>query len=133
MIYTLVVGWLLARLGEGRLMLGGGLIMGLCYLLIALRLPWPIEFAIFVLMGFGMYWLHGCIQVFVTELAPAARGSAMALHSAFFFSGHAAGPVFYAIGFAYFGKTPVLIFAALSIVLVGYVCSVKVRRSEIGI
>lgn len=92
-VYTFVVGWLLSRIGEKHLMLGGGLIMGACYLVVSLRLPWPLEFLNFVVLGFGFYWLHGCIQVYVTELAPAARGSAMALHSAFFFLGQAAGPV----------------------------------------
>jgi predicted MFS family arabinose efflux permease len=129
-VYTFVVGWLLSRLGEKRLMLGGGLIMAFCYVLISLRLPWPIEFLIFVLMGFGMYWLHGCIQVYATELAPAARGSAMALHSAFFFFGQAAGPVVYGVGFAYLGKTPMLLIGALVIALVGLVCSRKLRRTQ---
>ncbi|MDT3686709.1 MAG: MFS transporter [Pseudorhodoplanes sp.] len=128
-VYTFVVGWLLSRVGEMRLMLGGGLIMALCYLLISLRLPWPIEFLVFVLMGFGFYWLHGCIQVYATELAPAARGSAMALHSAFFFVGQAAGPVVYGVGFAYLGKTPMLLIAAVVIAVTGFVCSQRLRRA----
>jgi predicted MFS family arabinose efflux permease len=128
-VYTFVVGWLLSRVGEMRLMLGGGLIMALCYLLISLRLPWPIEFLVFVLMGFGFYWLHGCIQVYATELAPAARGSAMALHSAFFFIGQAAGPVVYGVGFAYLGKTPMLLIAAVVIAVTGFVCSQRLRRA----
>ena len=113
----------------GGWMLGGGLIMALCYLLISLRLPWPIEFLVFVLMGFGFYWLHGCIQVYATELAPAARGSAMALHSAFFFIGQAAGPVVYGVGFAYLGKTPMLLIAAVVIAVTGFVCSQRLRRA----
>jgi predicted MFS family arabinose efflux permease len=128
-IYTFAVGWLLSRVGESRLMLGGGLIMAFCYVLISLRLPWQAEFAVFVLMGFGMYWLHGCIQVYATELAPAARGSAMALHSAFFFFGQAAGPVAYGAGFAYLGTTAMLLAAAIVIALVGYVCSLKLKRA----
>lgn len=128
-VYTFVVGWLLSRVGEMRLMLGGGLIMALCYLLISLRLPWPVEFLVFVLMGFGFYWLHGCIQVYATELAPAARGSAMALHSAFFFVGQAAGPVVYGVGFAYLGKTPMLLIAAVVIAATGFVCSQRLRRA----
>ena len=67
-------------------------------MVIALRLPWPVEFANFMLLGFGFYLLHGCIQVYVTELAPPARGSAIAVHSMFFFLGQAAGPVVYGVG-----------------------------------
>lgn len=128
-IYTVVVGWLLSRIGETRLMLGGGLIMATGYVLISLRLPWPVEFLVFVLMGFGFYWLHGCIQVYATELAPAARGSAMALHSAFFFLGQASGPVVYGVGFAYLGKTPMLLTGAFVITVTGLICSHKLRRT----
>ena len=95
LIYTVSITWLLNRLGEQRLMIGGGLIMAVFCLILTLRLPWPLEFANFALLGFGFYWLHGCIQVYATELAPNARGSSMALHSASFFLGQAAGPVIY--------------------------------------
>lgn len=128
-IYTFVVGWLLARLGETRLMLGGGLVMAACYVLVSLRPPWQAELLVFVFMGFSFYCLHGCIQVYATELAPAARGSAMALHSAFFFLGQAAGPVAYGVGFAWLGVTPMLLAAAVIIALTGYVCSLKLRRA----
>lgn len=128
-IYTFCVGWLLSRLGENRLMLGGGLIMAACYIVIGLPLPWQADFVVFVVMGFGMYWLHGCIHVYVTELAPAARGSAMALHAAFFFLGQAAGPVVYSLGFAWLGTMKMLLFAAVMIAVTGLVCSQKLQRT----
>ncbi len=107
-IYTFMVAWLLAHVGERRLMAAGGTAMGFCLLVIALRMPWPIEFLNFMLLGFGFYLLHGCIQVYVTELAPAARGSATAAHSFFFFLGQAAGPVVYGVGLASVGISAVL-------------------------
>ncbi len=132
-IYTFVVGWLLSRVGETRLMRGGGLIMAFCFVAISLRLSWPVEFLVFVVMGFGMYWLHGSIQVFASELAPAARGSAMALHSAFFFLGQAVGPVVYGVGFAYVGKTPMLLIGAVVIAVTGFVCSRRLRRAPVAV
>src|SRR5262249_36404304 len=42
-IYTFMVAWLLAHIGENRLMAAGGMIMGLCLLGIALRVPWPVQ------------------------------------------------------------------------------------------
>ena len=63
----------------------GGMMMAFCLIVIALRVPWPIEFMNFILLGFGFYMLHGCMHVYATELAPTARGSATGAHAFFFF------------------------------------------------
>ena len=68
-------------------------------------------------MGFGFYLLHGCIQVYVTELAPSARGSATAAHSMFFFLGQAAGPVVYGLGLYTIGVNAVLLIGAVALAL----------------
>jgi MFS transporter, DHA1 family, inner membrane transport protein len=129
--YTLSVSWLLKYLGETRLMASGGMVMAFCLIVIALRAPWPAEFANFVLLGFGFYMLHGCIQVFVTELAPSARGSAMAGHSFFFFLGQAAGPVVYGLGLSSgIGITPVLLFGAAMLTATGWICALGLRHAE---
>ncbi|ARQ01671.1 MFS transporter [Pseudorhodoplanes sinuspersici] len=122
-IYTFCVGWLLSLLGERKMMIGGGLIMAAFCLILTWRLPWPLEFANFAMLGFGFYWLHGCIQVYATELAPTARGSTMALHSAAFFLGQAVGPVVYGLGFSRVGTTPMLVGGAIIIAAVGYICA----------
>jgi predicted MFS family arabinose efflux permease len=109
-------------------MAAGGMAMGLCLIVIALRLPWQIEFVNFMIMGFGFYLLHGCIQVYVTELAPSARGSATAGHSFFFFLGQAAGPVVYGIGLASVGFTPVLLAGAAVLTVTGWTCALQLRR-----
>ena len=96
-IYASAVVLLLGRLGERGLMLAGGTLMGLALMLVALHLPWPLWVANFVALGLGFYMLHGVIQIYASELAPAARGSAMALHSTFFFFGNAIGPVVYGV------------------------------------
>ena len=127
-LYSISVSQLLARLGETRMMRLGGAIMGLCLVIIAARAPWPVEFANFALLGFGFYLLHAVIQIYASELAPAARGSAMALHSFFFFLGQAAGPVVYGAGLSTIGLGPVLIFGAAVLVGVGLVCGHWLRR-----
>jgi predicted MFS family arabinose efflux permease len=106
----------------------GGTAMGLCLLVIAARAPWPVEFANFVLLGFGFYMLHAVIQIYASELAPAARGSAMALHSFFFFLGQAVGPIVYGVGLTTIGIMPVLLLGAVVLVAVGFVCAQWLRR-----
>jgi len=131
-IYTVMVAWLLAYVGERRLMSAGGMAMGFCLLVISLRMPWPVEFLNFILLGFGFYLLHGCIQVYVTELAPGARGSAAAAHSFFFFLGQAVGPVVYGIGLASIGITPVLLVGAVALAATGWVCGLNLRRPALS-
>jgi len=128
-LYTVTVPSLLRYVAGHRLTLAGGLMMGLSFLITALRLPWPYEFANFLLLGFGMYFLHGYIQVIVTELAPAARGSALAVHSAAFFFGQAAGPLVYGWSFAAVGVAPTLLTVAAVLALAGVVAVVTLRRT----
>ncbi|HWM82796.1 MAG TPA: MFS transporter [Pseudolabrys sp.] len=128
-LYTVTVSTLLRYVAGHRLMLAGGLMMGLSFLVTALRLPWPYEFANFLLLGFGMYFLHGYIQVVVTELVPAARGSALAVHSAAFFFGQAVGPLIYGWGFAAAGVGPTLLTVAAILASAGFVASVTLRRA----
>jgi predicted MFS family arabinose efflux permease len=128
--YTVSVSRLLQYFGENRLMASGGTVMAFCLIVIALRAPWPAEFANFVLLGFGFYMLHGCIQVFVTELAPSARGSAMAGHSFFFFLGQAAGPVVYGLGLSSgIGIAPVLLVGAVVLTATGGICALRLRHA----
>jgi predicted MFS family arabinose efflux permease len=129
-LYGLLVSRLLALLGETGMMRIGGIAMGCCLLVIALRLWWPVEFANFAVLGFGFYMLHAVIQIYASELAPAARGSAIALHSFFFFLGQSAGPIVYGIGLATIGITPVLVFGAIVLVVVGFVCAHFLRRPQ---
>jgi predicted MFS family arabinose efflux permease len=129
LIYTLRVSWLLNFAGEKRLMAAGGMVMGFCLIVIALRAPWPVEFANFVLLGFGFYFLHGCLQVYVTELAPTARGSATAGHSFFFFVGQALGPVVYGLGISSgIGVVPVLLIGAVALTATGWICALRLNR-----
>ncbi len=129
-IYTFMVSWLITHIAEKRLMASGGTVMAFCLIVIALWLPWPVEMINFMALGFGFYLLHGCIQVYVTELAPSARGSASAAHSAFFFFGQALGPVVYGLGLASVGIVPVLLTGAAVLLTTGWVCALYMRRPE---
>ncbi|HZH84082.1 MAG TPA: MFS transporter [Phototrophicaceae bacterium] len=129
-IYTFIVSWLVAHFSEKRLMAVGGMAMGFCLAGIAVRLPWPAEFLIFMSLGFAFYLLHGCIQVYVTELAPGARGSATAAHSFFFFLGQAIGPVIYGAGLIHGGIEPVLLVGAFALAATGWICALRLRRTE---
>ena len=127
-LYAVTVSQLLRFLGEARMMRAGGIVMGACLVVVAARAPWPLEFLNFAVLGFGFYMLHAVIQIYASELAPVARGSAMALHSFFFFLGQAAGPVVYGGGLSTVGLGPVLLFGAVVLAAVGLTCAQWLRR-----
>jgi predicted MFS family arabinose efflux permease len=126
-LYGATVSRLLPLLGEQRMMRFGGLALGFCLIMIALRFYWPFEFMNFAMMGFGFYCLHAVVQIYASELVPTARGSSMALHSFFFFLGQAVGPIVYGIGLSTIGLTPVLLFGAAVLVAVGFTCAQWLR------
>jgi predicted MFS family arabinose efflux permease len=92
-LYGVMTRLLVERLGPSRMMRLGGLAVALSYFAFMLPGPWWSAIGIFLVIGLGFFMLHGTFQAQATELAPAARGSAMALSACFFFMGHATGPL----------------------------------------
>jgi MFS transporter, DHA1 family, inner membrane transport protein len=79
-------------------------------------------------MGWGFYMIHGCLQVFASELSVEARATALSLHSFFFFMGQTIGPVAYGLGLAHAGKVPTLLAAAVVMMALGLVCARLLRQ-----
>jgi len=132
-IYSLRVAWLLARLGETWMMRIGGALMGLSIAFLAVRGPWPVDAVDFALLGFGFFMLHAVIQIYASELAPAARGSAMSLHAFFYFLGQAAGPAIYSLGFATIGVTAILVVGGVMLAATGLICAHYLRRDAAAV
>lgn len=129
-VYTFVVGRLLGMFGERGLMLTGGVLMGLGLIAIGLRMPWQAEFVAFFVIGVAFYMLHGTIHIYVTELAPQARGASTAVHSAFFFFGQSVGPIYYGFAFGYLGVLPALTLGAAAVVTAGVICAFSLRHAS---
>ncbi|WP_022720012.1 MFS transporter [Rhodopseudomonas sp. B29] len=121
LFYTLTVSQLLPRLKTIGMMIVGAALVGSQILVIAYGPQWQAQVVAFVAMGLGFYMLHGCIQVFASELTETARGTAMSLHSFFFFIGQTTGPIAYGLGLAHLGKWPTLSVAAATMVALGLV------------
>ena len=83
-------------------------------------------------MGWGFYMIHGCLQVFASELSVEARATAMSLHSFFFFMGQTVGPIAYGFGLQHGGKLATLFAAAPCMVVLGLVCARLLRQRRPG-
>jgi len=121
-VYGLLTRILVERLGPARMTITGGLLMAIGYGLFALPfLPWWSAIGFFVLNGFGFFLMHGTFQAQATELAPTARGSAVALFACSLFLGHAIGPVVMGLALHLLGPTGAILLFALGIGLLGLV------------
>jgi len=116
-LYSLMVRWLLRRLGERGLALGGGAVMLLCFAGIAWAPSWPASVPSLVLIGLGFYMLHNTLQTRATEMAPRARGSAVSFFAFCLFLGQAAGVAAFGVGVERYGYARMLLAAGLGIML----------------
>jgi predicted MFS family arabinose efflux permease len=89
---------------------------------------WKLQFLCMLLMGWGFYMIHGCLQVFASELSVEARATALSLHSFFFFMGQTVGPLAYGFGLQHAGKMPTLVTAAVCMMTLGLVCAGLLRQ-----
>jgi len=87
LFYTLTVSRLLPRIGVKGLMLSGATLVALQLVAVAMGPQWKVQAVSLLFMGWGFYMIHGCLQVFASELSVEARATALSLHSFFFFMG----------------------------------------------
>ena len=90
-IYSLLVKWLLARLGEKDFVRLGGTLIFACMALLPLLPWWQAAIPLIVVAGFGFYMFHNTLQTRATEMAPQARGTAIAVFAFCLFMGQAGG------------------------------------------
>lgn len=117
-VYALVARHIVQRFGERRMVLAGGVIMGVgfvgWYLSPVAWLAAPISFA----TGFGTYLLHNTLQTNGSQMAPNMRGTAMALFAFSFFLGQAGGVSLAAWAFDHVGPGALLLTPAIVLPLV---------------
>jgi predicted MFS family arabinose efflux permease len=128
LFYTMTVSRLLPRIGVKGLMLSGATLVALQLVAVAMGPQWKVQALCLLLMGWGFYMIHGCLQVFASELSVEARATALSLHSFFFFMGQTLGPIAYGFGIQHVGKVPTLLTAASAMVALGIVCARLLRQ-----
>lgn len=128
LVYSALVTWMLRRLGIGKILVGGGLFAAAALVVLGFGGDWKVDAVALLLMGLGFYMLHNTFQAQVTEVAPQARASAVALHAFSFFCGQALGVVIMGIGLRGVGLTASTAVGAVIILGVGLVASFVLTR-----
>lgn len=116
--YTLLAPMLLRRIGQAAMMRLAGAMVALGMGIIALGwvVGWPdLGIAGALSLGLGFFMLHNSIQTRVTEVAPQARGSAVALHAFCYFLGQSVGPAVFGMGMGFAGAAPALVASGLGV------------------
>ncbi|MGY4312709.1 putative MFS family arabinose efflux permease [Bradyrhizobium sp. JR3.5] len=128
LLYTLTVARLLPLIGVRGMMVVGATLVGIQLVGVAFGPHWKLQMASLLVMGLGFYMIHGCLQVFASELSVEARATALSLHSFFFFMGQTVGPIAYGFGLQHAGKTATLVSAAAVMVVLGFICARFLRQ-----
>jgi DHA1 family inner membrane transport protein len=129
-VYAVSARQVVRALGPWNMMRVGGVTVGLCYLIVSMPVPWIAMAVLFAIAGFGYYLLHNTMQVQGTELAPQARGAAVALFASAFFVGQGLGPVFTGYISEAFGFSVMFIGIAGLVALLGLISARLLRKTE---
>ena len=123
---------LLRRIGEPGLARLGGICMGIAFATIALAPSWHWAPVACFVAGFGFYALHNTLQTHATQMAPQARGSAVALFACCLFFGQSIGVSIAAALVDRFSTSVVFMFSACGLPVVGLLFARLVRRRATG-
>ena len=119
-LYALSARRFVARLGERGLAAGGGLVLAVGYLaLVFAPVAWASVPGI-LLIGVGFYMLHNTLQVNATQMAPAARGSAVSLFALCLFGGQSVGVWLAGKVVDAYGTAPVFMAVSVGLALLGW-------------
>lgn len=108
MLYMAVARYLIRRFGErGLVQLGVG-VLGLSALVLAFTPHWWPAMPASLLAGFGFFMFHNTMQANATQMAPAARGTAVSLFASALFLGQSVGVLLAAAFVAHIGSGAVI-------------------------
>ena len=119
---------LVRRLGEPGLARGGGLLLAVGLLAVAVTPAWWIAPLACTVIGLGFYMLHNTLQTNATQMAPAARGAAVSLFASSFFLGQTVGVVLVSLLVGRLGTRPALLVGAAGLLVLGGVFAAQRSR-----
>ncbi|MCW5660201.1 MAG: MFS transporter [Burkholderiaceae bacterium] len=120
-LYGFAVRRIIEVLGVRRMCTVGSIVVAAVYLLLLVLPLWWLHALAMVACGTAYYMLHNSLQIEATELAPGARGSAVALFACGFFIGIGIGPPLFGVWLHAAGFTGALLGAAIGVLLLGRV------------
>ena len=128
LLYTAQARRWVRALGNVRLARSGGLLLSLAFVILSLAISWHLAILASLVAGLGFYQLHNTLQTQATQMAPAARGTAVSIFAACFFLGQAVGVSLGALVVEHLGALRLFAVSALVLPVIGWVFSSHLRR-----
>lgn len=126
--YAATVRPLMRRLGQTGIATGGGLVMGVAFLTLALMPAWGFAPVAVLAIGFGFYMLHNTLQTVGTQMSPEARGTSVAIFASVYFLGQTVGVALAAPVVDRYGVPPLFVVSALLLPLLAWWFTRRLRR-----
>lgn len=126
--YALFAKHFVGKLGERGLAIAGGFSLGAAYLFFIFASHWLWAVPGAFCAGIGYYMIHNTFQLNATQMAPAHRGTAVALFASLFFFGQSGGVALNALVIDHIGFTPALAIPAVALPLIGLVFALLLAR-----
>jgi len=117
LIFSGIAVRLLPRIGQGGMVLAGGMCMSAGFLGLAFAPGFAFAVPCVVLLGVGLYMMHNTLQMLATQMAPEARGGALALFATCLFTGQSTGVWLASHAVDAFGTVPAFVVAAAGLPL----------------
>lgn len=129
-MYMAVGRHMIHRFGQQKLVLLGGLLVGLCALVLAFTPHWLPAVPASLLAGFGFFMFHNTMQANATQMAPGARGTAVSLFASSLFLGQSVGVVVAASLIAQIGTGAVVALGGAVMAVEGVFFAWALRRRD---
>jgi predicted MFS family arabinose efflux permease len=126
LVYALLVRRIIAWLGVRLMCLAGSTAVALLYAALVVLPVWWLYALAMMGTGLAYYMLHNSLQTEATELAPSARGSAVALFACGFFGGQGLGPPLFGAVVHALGFPAALLATSLGLLMLGQLVVRKV-------
>jgi predicted MFS family arabinose efflux permease len=130
-LYVTAAPVLVRLLGERGLVLWGGFGLGAAFAVLALAPHIAVAFAALVASGITFYMLHNTLQTHGTQMAPEARGSALALFALCLFVGQAIGVPLAAPVVDRWGAVPIFWVAAIVLPALALYFAISLRNRRV--
>jgi predicted MFS family arabinose efflux permease len=130
LIYALYANQFVRRFGEYRLAVAGGCIMAFAFAVYWFSSVWYWGVLASILSGLGYYLLHAVLQTNATQMAPAMRGTAVALFASFLFFGQSAGVILASVAVDHLGLPAVFPIGIFGLPILAMVFAWRLQKRQ---